>query len=173
MPDLHGWISQQIAEVEERARACPPTTAIVEGESGDYTPIEVRTDAGQGHAVGLLVAVSVVLRRCAADRKILARHSVDPTSTNSRLWATACSGCGSEGDCDDPVTENINDCPELLDPAWAHGMSAAIIATLDRPQPPEWKPTPQPPEWKPTPEPPMRTADVPAALRGPNWNPRR
>src|SRR5690606_13620062 len=89
--------------------------------------------------------------------------------------ATACKGCGTYGDMDLAETDNLNDCPELLDLAHAHGITPDILASLDRPTPPEAKPrdgrrlglgdilaTP-----------PITTADVPAALRGPNWQPYR
>jgi hypothetical protein len=69
--------------------------------------------------------------------------------------------------------DNLNDCPELLDLAHAHGITPDILASLDRPQPPEPKPrdgrrlglgdilaTPS-----------ITTSDVPAPLRGPNWKP--
>lgn len=80
--------------------------------------------------------VASTLRRCDADRRILARHNVDPSKAAGRLWATACHGCGYYGACDDPVTENISDCPELLDLAHAHGLNAEEMAGLDRPEPP-------------------------------------
>lgn len=167
MPDLHAWISQQVDAREALARRA---VKIV----GDWTYVpELQrildrdyVIANTGSAYGQHIAANgpaAVLRRCAADRKILERHSVDPALADDRLWATACNGCGSEGDCWDPATENINDCPELLDLAWAHGMSAAIIATLDRPQSPEWPPAPRRP---------VPTSAVPAALRGPNWKDR-
>lgn len=82
------------------------------------------------------------LRRCDADRRILARHSVDPARAADRLFATACDGCGTYGDCDDPNTENINDCPELLDLAHAHGLGTEEIAALDRPAAPPVSPIP-------------------------------
>lgn len=173
MPDLHGWISQKIDAVEECARACPPwpwtfdtdDDAVIAADGIQVADV-FALSSKQLRATGLHVIANdpeAVLRRCAADRKILARHSVDPALSDDRLWATACNGCGSDGDCDDPVTENINDCPELLDLAWAHGMNTATIATLDRPQPPDWKPAPKQPMRA------MRSSDVPAALRGPSW----
>ncbi|MFC8009120.1 hypothetical protein [Streptomyces cinereoruber] len=70
------------------------------------------------------------LRRCEADRRILARHTLATTN------APACDGCGTYGDGDDPATENINDCPELLDLAWAHGITNTVLAGLDRPEAP-------------------------------------
>ena len=110
-----------------------------------------------------------VRRRLEADRRILERHRLATEWTWQR--DPACHGCGTQGDCDDPVTENINDCPELRDLGYAHGLTPEILAGLDRPQPP-----------KPTPAQRRRLArltkgrisltsvrDVPPALRGPNW----
>lgn len=115
---------------------------------------------------------TAALRRCEADRRVLARHNTNPNHADDRLHAVACNGCGTHGDCDDPATDNINDCPELLDLAHAHGATDETLAELERPTPPAPKP---------------RTAtrlnladilalhtpmsDVPAALRGPHWNP--
>lgn len=142
--DLHAWITQQVDAVER---------SIEE----DVLPSD---------------EAAPVLRRCEADRRILARHTVDAARADSWLFATACHGCGTEGDCDDPVTENINDCPELLDLAHAHGLTDEILVGLDRPQPPESKrrdgvlgladilATPA-----------ITTSDVPEALRGPHWKP--
>jgi hypothetical protein len=45
-----------------------------------------------------------------------------------------CEGCGTDGEMGYAVTENLNDCPELLDLAYAHGLTAEILAGLDRPQ---------------------------------------
>lgn len=152
MTDLHTWITQQVDVVERSIEDdCIP--------SDEAAPI---------------------LRRCEADRRILARHKVDPAQAEDRLYATACHGCGTYGDCDDPNTENLNDCPELLDLGYAHGLTDEILAGLDRPQPPEQ------PKREPHPEgfsgrlrdafaaalnPPITTSDVPEALRGPRWKP--
>ncbi|MFG3488515.1 hypothetical protein [Streptomyces sp. NPDC047972] len=87
-------------------------------------------------AAAVTAASPATIRRCEADQRVLARHTVDPTAASSRLFATACHGCGTSGDCDDPVTENLNDCPELLDLAHAHGITDSILASLDRPQSP-------------------------------------
>ncbi|MFC9268933.1 hypothetical protein ACFTXJ_14320 [Streptomyces zhihengii] len=143
--DLHAWITQQVDEVDRLI------------EENEFPPSQ--TDG--------------VRLRCEADRRILARHRVDPDASDSRLFATACDGCGTEGECDDPVIENVNDCPELLDLAHAHGITPEVFAELDRPQTPEPKPrdgrrlgladilaTPT-----------ITTSDVPAALRGPRWKP--
>jgi hypothetical protein len=147
--DLHGWITQQVDATEQLL-----------GE-GEWPP-------SQTEGVRL---------RCEADRRILARHRLDPTEGGSWLYAAACHGCGTFGDCDDPVTDNLNDCPELLDLAHAHGLTDDILASLDRPEPPP-PPPPHPDGFygafrdgldrllgAPT----TPIADVPPALRGPNW----
>ena len=135
MPDLHGWITQQIDEAEAYAR---------------------------NHILNPANA----LRRCEADRKILARHRLNPDA----YWldAAMCHGCGVMGDCDDPVTDNLNDCPELLDLGHAHGLTAEILATLDRPQRGE---RPEPVAFRIGP-PTRPTSSVPPGLRGPNWKAR-
>ena len=137
--DLHAWITQQVEAIERSVE-------------DDVLP--------SGEA-------EVVLRRCEADRRVLARHDVAPTQSHSHLFATACEGCGTEGDCDDPVTENLNDCPELLDLAHAHGITPEILSGLDRPQPPERRPRTGPRLGLAD----IRTpiGEVPAALRGPTW----
>ena len=142
--DLHAWITQQVERVERSVE-------------DDVLPSD---------------QAEVVLRRCEADRRILARHTLEPDYADSPLFATACRGCGTEGDCDDPVTDNINDCPELLDLAHAHGLTDEILAGLDRPQAPE----PTPAQKRRLRERarltvPITTSDVPEALRGPRWNP--
>ncbi|MFF9309908.1 hypothetical protein ACF1BS_03265 [Streptomyces sp. NPDC014748] len=137
--DLHAWITQQVDRVEADAVDPPREPWLVAG----------------------------VLRRCEADRRILARHAVDPSESDSLTFATACHGCGTEGDCDDPVTENVNDCPELLDLAHAHGITDDILAGLDRPQPPE----PTPAQKRRLRERARLTASAAAALRGPHWKP--
>lgn len=141
--DLHTWITQQVEQVERLIEENEWPTSQTDG----------------------------VLLRCEADRRILARHRVATEWT----WAhdAPCHGCGTEGDCDDPVTENLNDCPELLDLAHAHGLTDEILAGLDRPH-------------SPAPKPrtdrhlgladilatlPITTSDVPEALRGPRWKP--
>lgn len=109
--DLHTWITQQVDATERLA------------ELDEYPPFS-----------------EAIRRRCEADRRILARHRIDSDAADSSLFATACEGCGTEGECYDPATENINDCPELLDLGHAHGLTDEILTGLDRPQPPN--PTP-------------------------------
>jgi hypothetical protein len=187
VPDLHGWITQQIDTVEAAARAATDGPWHV-------TEYDYPTDfaAGIGTALGEVDVVghgyegggvehladarhiafhdpAAVLRRCAADRKIIARHQLDPDV----YWAPACAGCGTYGDQDMPYTDNLNECPELLDLAEGYGITTEILAGLDQPTPPE-RPAPRPggiysalhaaiPAHSP------RRGDVPPTLRGPNW----
>jgi hypothetical protein len=164
--DLHAWITQQVDRAERAAVVARDdvATLIPMVELGDANPVA-------RDLVALMNPLNV-LRRCEADRRILNRHRIDPARAEDWLHATACHGCGTEGDCDDPVTDNVNDCPELLDLAHAHGITPEILASLDRPTPPEPKPATgrlgladilvtQP----------ITTSDVPAALRGPRWKP--
>jgi hypothetical protein len=147
--DLHAWITQQVDQVEQLI------------EENEWPP-------SQTEGVRL---------RCEADRRILARHRIDPTAVDSPTFATACDGCRSEwvqDDCE-PLTANINDCPELLDLAHAHGITPEILAGLDRPQPPPRKVRTQNArsfaDVLGIATPPITTSDVPEALRGPRWKP--
>lgn len=187
--DLHGWITQQIDKTEHLARAC---TATDWRHIGDGVIVDRDTDGWQhGPDNAVIARVDVdriyyscspphapdadhiathspdnVLRRCAADRKILARHRL---ATEWAAWARdePCHGCGVMGDCDDPVTDHLNDCPELLDLGHAHGLTDEILATLDKPEMPP-RPAPKPLGGVLSPDI-GATADVPPTLRGPNW----
>lgn len=178
MPDLHGWITQQIDKTEHQARAaaelqalewsCPSTGVVDLGDdlisTGDRDVAYhiVRHDP------------AAVLRRCEADRRILARHTLDPNVH----YEPACKGCRTYGDQEMAYTDNLNECPELLDLAEAHGLTPEILATLDQPVP---SPRPERPDIPP----PVQlnaiarllsarpTSSVPAALRGPNWKARQ
>lgn len=192
--DLHTWITQQVDSVEHLARACTATDwrhvydgVIVDRDTDGwqhaldnsriasiaYERIYWSTNPPHSPEADHIVThdPDTVLLRCEADRRILARHAIDPGEAGDRLYANACHGCGTSGDCDDPVTDNINDCPELLDLAHAHGITPDILAGLDRPQPPE--PTPLTRRYANGGilTPPITTSDVPEALRGPRWKP--
>lgn len=121
MPDLHGWITQQVDKAERRARHDPKCL----GRPVQISPLPFFGECGCD-------GDTAALRRCEADRKILARHRLNPDA----YWADAamCEGCGTEGEMGYARTENLNDCPELLDLAEAHGLTDEILATLDRPQ---------------------------------------
>lgn len=175
--DLHAWITHQVDRTEAAARA--PRHPSPHWEY-DHMCGEVRDEAnagtvafvGKDDPAGIHIALhdpAAALRRCEADRRILARHTLDPDVT----YEPACKGCGTYGDMELSNVDNLNDCPELLDLAHAHGITDEILSGLDRPQPPEPKPH--------TDgrlgladilaAPPITTSDVPAALRGPRWKP--
>ena len=149
MPDLHGWITQQIDRVEARAKVATPgpwegvvdrhqrgeVNASVWSDKLGYYITETITSGERHEADAHHIGEhnpATVLRRCEADRRILARHRLNPDA----YWAEAamCHGCGTEGEMDYPRTENLNDCPELLDLGYAHGLTDEILAGLDRPQ---------------------------------------
>lgn len=157
--DLHVWITQQVDETERLI------------DEGEYPP-------SQDDAVRL---------RCEADRRILARHRIDPDVT----YEPACKGCGTYSDMDLSNVDNLNNCPELLDLGHAHGLTSEILAGLDQPATPP-RPQADTPDSEPLLPPDVtaswadallgfwltgttrsRTAmkDVPAALRGPRWKP--
>jgi hypothetical protein len=191
VPDLHDWITQHVDEVEGIARLIAPggyepdEWRVEPSRSGRWAQIVAysRTnieppeaavrDSDQAVALvqtgrneHLLIAMhdpATVLRRCEADRRILNRHRLDPDA----IWheAAMCKGCGDYGDQEFAYTENLNDCPELLDLAYAHGLTDEILATLDRPQEGE---RPEPRAFRIGP-PARPTSSVPPGLRGPNW----
>ncbi|MCX5537739.1 hypothetical protein OG785_45670 [Streptomyces sp. NBC_00006] len=130
--------------------------------------INQQVDATEAEAHALLADPTPLLRRCEADRRILARHRADPTES---AFPTSCDGCALDS-WGLPETENINDCPELLDLAHAHGLTEEILTGLDRPQAPEPKPsTGRLGLGDILATPPITTSDVPEALRGPRWKP--
>ena len=192
--DLHAWITQQVDRVEEAIRtqlqgrrvAFKPSgggpiitgavTDVVQTPDGPQFTIAQYDVEPVDEGLTDLQAATAVLRRCEADRRILARHRLDPNVT----YEPACEGCRTYGDQEMSYTDNLNDCPELLDLAHAHGITPDILAGLDRPQPPER------PKREPHPDgiigmlrdsfdraltPPITTSDVPAVLRGPRWKP--
>ncbi|MFE7727384.1 hypothetical protein ACFU5D_16515 [Streptomyces anthocyanicus] len=191
--DLHAWITQQVDAVEAAARAeleCrrvvlephsggPAITGIVTGVT--QTPDGMQLDIAQygveprDETPAPVQSVAAVLRRCEADRRILNRHRIDPAFP---AFPGACEGCGLD-DWGLPNIESVNDCPELLDLAHAHGLTDETLASLDRPQPGE-------PCTRMQAAPaqtgirglahvlgvkPITTSQVPAALRGPRWKP--
>lgn len=143
MPDLHSWITQQIDKTQRIAEAARGQgegrwhheTGYHSGRVTDERGETVVYDEGAPLEEAAHIALhdpAMVLRRCEADRRILARHRLNPDA----YWVEAamCEGCGTEGEMGYPVTENLNDCPELLDLAYAHGLTDEVLAGLDRPQ---------------------------------------
>jgi uncharacterized protein DUF6221 len=62
-----------------------------------------------------------ILRDIEAKRRIMARHKpIGPGRLRRVRDELNCEGCGWEGELGDPVTENIDECPELRDLASAY-----------------------------------------------------
>jgi hypothetical protein len=164
VPDLHGWLTQQIDAAEQHAGRWH------DAECASHDTSLIDATVLQGATLCDCDGPAAALRRVEADRRILARHRLDPDNH----YEPACLGCGTYGYADLATTDNLNECPELLDLAHAHGMTPDILATLDRPEPPA-----RPPQTERTTSPvfdSLRTfwlgtpmSGVPAALRGPNW----
>lgn len=129
--NLHDWITAQVDEVERTARAAQGTIETLIGwvEVGSD-----KVDLAEAHINRN--SPDAVLRRCEADRRIIARHNLDTGQLYN--WTTACDGCGYD-DCG-PHVENLNDCPELLDLAHALGITPEELQSLDRPVAPEREP---------------------------------
>jgi hypothetical protein len=162
VPDLHGWITQQIAQREDLAKRAAhygridwpqPATAVV--DTGEDWPITTEAGPIAEHIADNDPAT--VLRRCTADRKILEVHK--PYGGRG-YGGHACTGCGELSE--DWAVEHANDCLTLLALAEGYGLTPEILATLDRPVP-----EPYPPVRLSGPRPDTRR--VPPALRGPNW----
>jgi len=144
MPDLHGWITQQIDHVEETARAVEDRSAPWDGQWMADGNSAVRTV--NGHVLfyrhgpdplkpGLADHVALhdpaaVLRRCGADRKILEVHA--PAGTKWDPYA--CNGCGVDSEYGHEVG-HTNDCETLLALAEGYGLTPEILTGLDRPEP--------------------------------------
>ncbi|MFF5404588.1 DUF6221 family protein [Streptomyces misionensis] len=174
MPDLHGWIIQQIKKAETTARAATGGPWITEfsGETGHCViPADAQSTREHVARTQLYAAAfdaehiamhdpAATLRRCTADRKILTEHR----PYGGRGWdGHACIGCGESHD--SWIIDHANDCPTLLALAEGYGLTPEILAALDRPIP-EPHPTPKP--RGPMPD----TRRVPASLRGPSWKAR-
>ena len=65
--------------------------------------------------------VDTIRAQCEAQMRVLNRHHPPRPGSSEAAWmgARSCGGCGVTGDPDCEVTEDINECPELLDMAVA------------------------------------------------------
>ncbi|MFD7016082.1 DUF6221 family protein [Streptomyces sp. NPDC059928] len=170
MPDLHAWLTAQVDHVETIARGHGQWSLdwYYDDHAGEIRDRLNRGTVAFVPAPGDALHIELhnpadVLRRCAADRRILERHRADPDETDP-LDAHACQACSYTNRAHSigiKSTVDLADCPELLDLAHAHGITDDILASLDRPQRPEIKPW----EYRPR----THAADVPPGLRGPNW----
>jgi hypothetical protein len=186
MPDLRDWILQRIRDTETAVEACPPWPWTFETDDdavlaadGIQVAEMLALSGRQLHATGVFVVgndPAAVLRRCAADRKILDIHHY---AGGNRWDQYACHGCGY----DDTgyLVDHANDCETLLALAEGYGLTDDERTRLDRPElerpvslyksHADWLAA-QLRELDETLRSTTPTSDVPAALRGPNWKPR-
>ena len=155
MPDLHGWIAQQIDAVEAVAKtATPGPWHVTEYDWQTDFDAGIGTTAGEVNVVGhgyegggvertedarhiALHDPANVLRRCTADRKILTIHA--PAGT--RWDPYACNGCGVDSEYGHEVL-HTNDCETLRALAEGYGLTEEQRAELDRPEPERPEPGP-------------------------------
>jgi hypothetical protein len=130
--DLLAWLETAIARRESVARVASPGPWIP-GGIGDYgwtvhTGIRsVETEDSEiGRADAKHIALnspSAVLRRCAADRKLITLHNTpgnvfpDGSYLDDNRWCVGC-GYGNDGE---PLTSDVNDCPTLHALALGYG----------------------------------------------------
>jgi hypothetical protein len=182
MPDLHAWITQQVTHLEALCRSAEKehgrdwiatwTARTDDFELLDSNGTLVARSLLPG-AAGLLAIhdPAAILRRCAADRRILDIHKPLAASWSDYY---ACEGCGYDGAdyCSEPNVTHVNDCPTLLALADGYGLTEEQRAALDRPKA-ERQPRKTGSGGMPDAlvEQMLRIslATIPPGLRGPNW----
>lgn len=141
MPDLHGWITQQIDRIENDLHAVDKEhgrdwTTRWEASSDTFTIYDGNNSAVVANALPAaagLIALhdpANVRRRCAADRKILEVHA--PQGGDWEPYA--CLGCGSDSEFG-VLVDHVNDCETLQALAEGYGLTEEQRAQLDRPEP--------------------------------------
>lgn len=142
MPDLHGWITRQIDETQRIAEAARGHgegrwrhetgyhSGRVEDERGETVVYDEGAPLEEEAAHIALHDPHAVLRRCAADRKILEVHA--PQGGDWEPYA--CLGCGSDSEYG-VLVDHVNDCETLQALAEGYGLTEEQRAQLDRPQP--------------------------------------
>lgn len=100
--------------------------------------ITQQVDEAEAYALDHILNPANALRRCEADRKILAIHA--PAGSDWEPYG--CNGCGIDSEYGYEVT-HTNDCETLQALAYAYGLTEEQLATLDRPEPERPKPTGQ------------------------------
>jgi hypothetical protein len=141
MPDLHGWITQQIDHVERALRDVDKEhgrnwTTQWNASSDTFTIYDDSESAVASDALPAAASLiashdpAAVLRRCAADRKILTIHA--PQGGDWEPYA--CQGCGSDSEYG-VLVDHTNDCETLQALAEGYGLTEEQRAALDRPEP--------------------------------------
>lgn len=143
MPDLHGWIDQQIARIEAVAGAATPGQWETRDHDDQPGMLEVRAADEPDFILGYIADVATddghhialhspenILRRCAADRKILKVHA--PQGGGWEPYA--CLGCGTDSEFG-VLVDHTNDCETLRALAEGYGLTEEQRVQLDRPEP--------------------------------------
>jgi hypothetical protein len=142
MVDLHGWITQQVDETQRIAEAARGQdegrwrhetgyqSGLVTDERGEVVVYDEGAPLEEEAAHIALHDPASVLRRCAADRKILAIHA--PQGGDWEPYA--CEGCGSDSEFG-VLVDHTNDCETLQALAEGYGLTEEQRAQLDRPEP--------------------------------------
>lgn len=121
--DLLAWLDAAIGLREEKARRLGGKPFEVKDYGGGlvlFEGVELHEDE---IAHIMLHDPASVLRRCAADRKLLALHDTpgnvfpDGAYLDDNRW---CVGCGYGNDAE-PLTPDVNDCPTLVALAEGYG----------------------------------------------------
>lgn len=114
-PGLHAWIE---GEIRRREEAATPLVGL--GTCPDYSHCQAECS----HEVGVNDSAAI-LRRCAADRKILAAHPYTTRVINPG-YGPQSAGFGCETCHDwDGVPEGRGNCPTILALAEAYGLEPA------------------------------------------------
>lgn len=142
MPDLHGWITQQIDEAQRIAEAArgqgegrwrhdaSHPNGYVYDELDQPVVYDESAPFPEEAAHIAFHDPATVLRRCAADRKILAVHAPQGGDWEPH----ACLGCGSDSEFG-VLVDHTNDCETLQALAEGYGLTEEQRARLDRPEP--------------------------------------
>jgi hypothetical protein len=124
--ELTDFLKARIEEDEQTAREAQPGPWLIGNAVDPTQPCNVHTFPTVrkvAENLGWLDAEHIarhnparVRRQVAAARRVLARHKpAGPDRYRQAREELNCEGCGWEGEHADPVTENIDECPELRD----------------------------------------------------------
>jgi hypothetical protein len=114
--DLISWLNAQIDEDERRAKWA---ATVIEGKWDSWEVVAQQLFAccdtvpridRVGQHLHYAADPARTLREVEAKRRIVAIHH---PYEHGVLYDSACHGCGFSGDLEDPITENVDDCPML------------------------------------------------------------
>jgi hypothetical protein len=135
MPDLHGWVTQQIDAVASAAARWHDIECDV------HATTLIDAAVIQGATLCDCGGPASVLRRCAADRKLLDLHTPEwtivewPDDQNGRGEAQVCRSCGNK-DIDQwmnwkPLVGEAGEFPEGVKPPYVAAPCATLRAAAE------------------------------------------